>query len=90
MASSVGYNVEVSQNLVYLFGSHNKDHNIWGSILGSLHIGKLPFSGKLKGCWMFASGKLKRRLRRRVSLQSILGTSRKAGTPFGGGPHNEA
>ena len=34
----------VSQNWRYLFGGpYNKDYNIFGSILGSPHFGKLPY-----------------------------------------------
>ena len=29
--------------VTFLAGPHNKDHNILGSILGSPHLGKLPF-----------------------------------------------
>ena len=34
----------VSQNYAYHFGGpHNKDYNIFGSILGSPNFGKLPY-----------------------------------------------
>ena len=37
----------VSQNLGYQFGGpHNKDYSIFGSILGALYFGKLPYSPK--------------------------------------------
>ena len=37
-------NIGVSQNLRYpIWGLHNKDYNILGSILGSPYLGKLPY-----------------------------------------------
>ena len=29
----------------FLGGPYNKDHSIWGSILGSPYLGRLPFTG---------------------------------------------
>ena len=38
--------MEISQNYRYLIGgSHNKDYNVLGSILGSAYCGKTPYKG---------------------------------------------
>ena len=43
LRSSFRENLEVSQNLGYLFGGpHHKDYSILGSTSGSSYLGKLP------------------------------------------------